>query len=124
MSPMTGSEGVNFAPEVVIPIVLFAVLVIVLAAVFRSALMGTVDELADLWRTYGPVAARRTLDHRPGLAPSPWFCDRCHSQNGLAASRCYRCGAKREEAEAPVPGDAEAPTGPSAGRNQRTRRRG
>lgn len=124
MTPMTGSEGVNFAPEVVIPIVLVAVLVIVLAAVFRRALMGTVDELADLLRTYGPVATRRTLDHRPGLAATPWFCDRCHSRNGLAATRCYHCGATREEAEAEVPSNAEEPTGASAGLTQRTRRRG
>ena len=124
MSPMTGSEGVTFAPEVVVPIVLFAVLMVILAAVFRRTLMDTVDAIVELVRTYGPVATRRTLDHRPGLAASPWFCDRCHSQNGLAAKRCYRCGAKREEAEAPVPGDAEAPAGPSAGRTQRTRRRG
>jgi hypothetical protein len=124
MTPMTGSEGVNAAPEVVIPIVLFAMFVIVLAAVFRRALMGTVDELVHLLRTYGPVATRRTLDHRPGLAASPWFCDRCQSRNGLAAKRCYHCGATREEAEAPVPGDAEEPAGPSAGLTQRTRRRG
>ena len=124
MTPMAGGEGVNFAPEVVIPIVLFAVLVIVLAAVFRSALMGTVDELVDLVRTYGPVATRRALDHRPGLAATPWICDRCRSLNTVAAKRCYHCDAKREEHEAPVPGDAEAPTGPSAGRTQRTRRRG
>ena len=124
MTPMTGSDGVNAAPEVVIPIVLVALLLIVLAAVFRRALMGTVDEIVDLLRTYGPVATKRTLDHRPGLPATPWFCDRCHSSNGVAATRCYHCGATREEAEAPVPTDAEEPSGPSAGRTQRTRRRG
>jgi len=97
---------------------------VILAILFRGALVGVLDELVELWRTYAPVATRRALDHRPGLQPTPWFCDRCRSMNGLAAKRCYRCGARREEAEAPVPEGAEEPAGPSAGLTQRTREKG
>jgi hypothetical protein len=123
MAPVTSAEGIDLRPDVVLPIMLVAIVLVLLAVVFRSALVGTLDELADLWRTYGPVAVRRALDHRPGLAATPWFCDRCHSSNGLAASRCYKCGARREEAEASLP-DAEPPAGPGAGLNQRTRQKG
>lgn len=122
MTPMTGSE-VNTGPDVVVPIMAVAVVAVVLAALFRRSLLGVVDELADLWRTYGPVAARRVLDRRPGLAPTPWFCDRCSSSNTIGARRCYRCGARREDAEAAFP-DADTPAGPSAGLTQRTRRHG
>jgi hypothetical protein len=77
----------------------------------------------DLWRTYGPVAARRALDHRPGLAAVPWICSRCRSYNGVAARRCYKCDARREDAEAAFD-DADTPAGPSAGLTQRTRTKG
>jgi hypothetical protein len=112
------------APDVVVPIVLIAFAVVLIAAVFRGALVAAIDELVDLVRTYGPVAGRRALDHRPGLAATPWFCDRCRSYNGLAAKHCYACGARREEAEAPVPTGVDTPAGPSAGRTQRDRQKG
>jgi small-conductance mechanosensitive channel len=91
--------------------------------VFRRVLMAAADELADLWRTYGPVALTRALDRRRGLPETPWFCAGCASRNGLAARRCYRCGGRREECEAPVP-DADTPAGAGAGLSQRNRRTG
>ncbi len=121
MTPIATPEGLNIASEVVIPIVLVAIVVVLIAVVFRRVLMGTVDELADLWRVYGPVALARALAHRRGLPETPWFCATCASYNGLATRRCYHCGGRREECEALVP-DADIPAGPGAGLNQRTRR--
>ena len=123
MTPIATPDALNFAPEVVIPIVLAAIAIGVLGVTFRRALMGAADEVADLWRTYGPVALTRALDRRRGLPENPWFCASCASRNGLAARRCYRCGGRREECEAPVP-DADVPAGASAGLSQRTRRSG
>ncbi len=123
VDPMVTTERIDASPEVVIPLVIVAMVVGVLGVVFRRTLMATVDELADLWRTYAPIAVRRALEHRPGMPETPWFCDRCRSRNSASAMRCYACGARREEAEAPVP-DAEAPAGASAGLSSRTRRHG
>ncbi len=123
VDPMVTVERIDASPEVVIPLVIFAMVVGVLGVAFRRTLMRTVDELADLWRTYAPIAARKALERRPGMPETPWFCDRCRSRNSASATRCYSCDARREEAEAPVP-DAEAPAGASAGLSSRTRRHG
>lgn len=123
MTPIATADELSLGPEVVIPIVLFAMAIVLLAIPLRRALMAAADELAELWRVYGPVAATRALDHRRHLAATPWFCVRCASRNGLAATRCYRCDGRREDFEAPVP-DADTPAGASAGLNQRTRRTG
>jgi hypothetical protein len=124
VTPMTTPTEINASPDVVIPLVIVALVVGILGTLLRRSILAVVDELADLVRTYGPVASRRALDRRPGLPATPWFCDRCHSENGLAASRCYRCGARRDKAEAAVPAGAETPAGPSAGLTQRTRQKG
>ena len=123
MTPIVTPDELNFSPEVVIPIVLVAIAVGILGVSFRRFLMAAVDELADLWRTYGPVALTKALDRRHGLPETPWFCASSASRNGLAARRCYRCGGRREECEAPVP-DADVPAGASAGLSHRTRRTG
>jgi hypothetical protein len=123
MTPISTPAEMNTGIDVVLPIMLVTVIVVVVAVGLRGALMAAADEIADLWRTYGPVASRRALDHRPGLAPTPWFCARCSSANGVSATTCYRCGGRREACEAPVP-DADAPAGPSAGLAQRNRSRG
>ena len=123
MTPIVTPDEVHLGPETVIPVVLLAVLVVLLAIPLRRALMAAADELAELWRVYGPVATTRALDHRPRLAATPWFCVRCASRNGVAATRCYRCDGRRDECEAPVP-DADTPAGASAGLNQCTRRTG
>ena len=123
MTPIVTPDELNFSPEVVIPIVLVAIAVGILGVSFRRFLMAAFDELADLWRTYGPVALTKALDRRHGLPETPWFCASCASRNGLAARRCYRCGGRREECEAPVP-DADVPAGASAGLSHRTRRTG
>jgi hypothetical protein len=123
VDPIVTPERIDASPEVVIPIVIAALVIGVLGVTFRKALMAVVDELAELWRTYAPVAWHRALEHRPGMPETPWFCDRCRSRNSVSAKRCYSCGARREEAEARVP-DADEPAGPSAGLSTRTRRRG
>ncbi len=123
MTPIATADEFNFGPGVVIPIVLVTIVIVVLAVVLRRVCMGAADEFADLWRTYGPVALTRALDRRRGLPENPWFCASCASRNGLAARRCYRCGGRREECEAPVP-DADVPVGAGAGLSQRTRRSG
>jgi hypothetical protein len=123
MTPIATGDELNFGPEVVIPVVLVAIIVGVLGVSIRRLLLAGFDELADLWRTYGPVALTRVLDRRRGLPQTPWFCVRCASRNGLAARRCYRCGGEREEFEAPVP-DADTPAGAGAGLSHRTRRTG
>ena len=123
MTPVATPDQLNIGPEVVIPIALVTIVIVFLAAILRRVLMGASDELVDLWRTYGPVAAAKALDRRRGLPETPWFCARCASRNGLAARRCYRCAGRREECEAPVP-DADVPAGAGAGLNQRTRRTG
>lgn len=121
MTPIATPDELNAGPGVVIPIVLVAIVIVVLAVVLRRFLMAAVDEVVDLWRTYGPIAVTKALDRRRGLPESPWFCVGCNSRNGPAARRCYRCGGRREECEAPVP-DADSPAGAGAGLNQRTRR--
>jgi hypothetical protein len=123
VDPIVTADGINASPEVVVPIVIFALVVGVLGVTFRRALLAVVDELADLWRVYAPVAARKVLGRRPGMPETPWFCDRCHSRNGAPVTLCYSCGARREEAEDQVP-DSEEPAGSSAGLSARTRRRG
>jgi hypothetical protein len=123
VDPIVTTERIDASPEVVIPIVIFAIVVGVLGVTFRRTLMAAVDELAELWRTYAPIVSRKALERRPGMPETPWFCDRCRSRNSASATRCYACDARREEAEAPVP-DAEAPAGASAGLSARTRRRG
>lgn len=123
VDPIVTTERIDASPEVVIPIVIFAMVVGVLGVVLRKFLMAALDELAELWRTYMPIASRRALERRPGMPETPWFCDRCHSRNSASASRCYSCDARREEAEAPVP-DAEVPAGASAGLSVRARRHG
>lgn len=123
VDPIVTAERIDASLEVVIPIVIFAMVVGVLGVTFRRTLMAVVDELAELWRTYAPIASRKALERRPGMPETPWFCDRCRSRNSAAATLCYSCHARREEAEAPVP-DAEAPAGPSAGLSARTRRHG
>jgi hypothetical protein len=123
VDPIVTGERIDASPEVVIPVVIFAIVVGVLGVAFRKALMATVDELVELWRTYVPIAIDRILGRRPGMPDTPWFCDRCHSRNGAPVTLCYSCGARRDEAEARVP-DAEEPAGASAGLSARTRRRG
>jgi hypothetical protein len=123
MDPIVTAERIDASPEVVIPIVIVAMVIGVLGVVFRRAVMAVVDELAELWRTYAPIASRRALEHRPRMPASPWFCDRCRSRNSASATRCYSCAARRQDAEASVP-DSEAPAGASAGLSARTRRRG
>lgn len=123
VDPIVTAERIDASPEVVILIVIAAMVIGVLGVAFRKALMAVVDELAELWRTYAPIASSRALEHRPRMPESPWFCDRCRSRNSASAKRCYSCGASREDAEAPVP-EAEAPAGASAGLSARTRRRG
>jgi hypothetical protein len=123
VDPIVTAERIDTSPEVVIPIVIVAMVIGLLGVAFRKALMAAVDELAELWRTYVPIASHRVLEHRPGMPETPWFCDRCRSRNSASSKRCYSCGARREDAEAPVP-DAEAPAGASAGLSARTRRRG
>ena len=122
MTPVATPTELNTGPEVVIPIVLAAIALVLLAIPLQRLLVAVADELAHLYRTYGPVAANKALDRRPNLPQSPWFCLRCSSRNGLAARVCYRCGGSREACELPVP-DAEAPAGPSAGLAVRTRNR-
>lgn len=121
MTPIATPDGLNTGPETVIPIVLVVVLIVLLAIPLRRVLMAAADGLADLWRIYGPVATTKALDHRPHLASTPWFCIRCASHNGVAATRCYKCDGTRAEFEAPVP-DADTPAGAGAGLNQRIRR--
>ena len=123
VEPVVTAERIDASPEVVIPIVIAALVIGVLGVTFRRTLMTAVDELADLWRTYVPIVVRKVLERRPAMPETPWFCDRCRSRNSASATRCYSCGARREEAEAPVP-DAEAPAGASAGLSSRTRRHG
>ena len=123
MDPIVTAERIDSSPEVVIPIVIAAIIIGLLGVAFRRVLMAAVDELAELWRTYAPIASRRALGRRPRMPETPWFCDRCRSRNSASANRCYSCDARREEAEAPVP-HAEAPAGASAGLSARTRRRG
>jgi hypothetical protein len=122
MTPIATPSEFNAGPDVVIPIVLVAVGLVILAIPIGRLVVAVADELAHLYRTYGPVAANKALDHRPNLPQTPWFCTRCSSRNGLAARVCYRCGGERTAYELPVP-DAEAPAGPSAGLATRTRNR-
>lgn len=121
MDPLATGDSLDLSTPHVIGVFLIAIVVVVIAVGARRFLMAYADELAELWRQYGPLAMRRMLDRRPHMPQTPWFCERCRSMNGLATTRCYSCGAHRSEAEAPVP-DADTPAGPSAGRSRRARR--
>lgn len=120
MDPVVGSTGLDLSAPHVLGVVAIAVVVVVAAAGIRRFVMSYGDELAELWRQYGPIVLRRLLARR-NLPVTPWFCARCRSYNPRATTRCYACDAKREEAEAPVP-DADTPASPGAGLSQRTRR--
>lgn len=120
MDPLATTSSIDLSTPHVIAVVLIGGAIGVLGIGIRRFVMAYGDELAELWRQYGPIALRRLLEHRD-MPQTPWFCARCRSHNGRAAARCYACGARREEAEAPVP-DADAPAGASAGLSQRTRR--
>ncbi len=120
MDPLATDSSLDFSAPHVVAVVAVAVLVALAGVALRRFAMAYGDELAELWRTYGPIAVRRMLGRRR-MPATPWFCGRCRSHNGRAASRCYACGARRSEAEAPVP-DAVTPASPSAGRSRRTRR--
>jgi hypothetical protein len=122
VTPIATPDQLNAGPEVVIPIVLVALALVLLAVPIGRLLVAVVDELAHLYRTYAPVAAGKALDRRPNLPQTPWFCTRCASRNGLAAKVCYKCGGGREAYELSVP-DAEAPAGASGGLATRTRNR-
>ncbi len=121
MEPLGTGNSLDLSTPHVIAVVLIGVAIGLAGVGLRRFLMAYADELAELWRQFGPIALRRMLERRPGLPQAPWFCERCHSRNGRTTTYCYSCGARRSEAEAPVP-DAEVPAGPSAGRSQRTRR--
>lgn len=123
MTPISTPSGIQAGFDVVAPIVVVTIVVVLVAIAMRGALMGAVDVVVDLVRTYGPVASRRALDHRPGLATTPWLCRRCSSLNPVSAACCYRCGGDRGACEA-APPEAEPPAGPSAGLTQRNRTRG
>jgi hypothetical protein len=123
MDPLVTGESIDLSPWHVIGVVVLAIAIGLAGVGARRLLMAVLDELADVWRSYAPIATTKVLDHRPRLPQTPWFCDRCRSRNSAVAGRCYSCDARREEAEAPVP-DAEVPAGASAGLSTRNRRHG
>ncbi|HEX5827347.1 MAG TPA: hypothetical protein VFY23_07490 [Candidatus Limnocylindrales bacterium] len=120
LEPLATPDRLDLEPAHVIAIVCVAVVITLLAAALRVLLVATADETGDLSRELGEQVARKALDRR--TMPAPWFCDRCRSANTAAAAHCYSCGARRVEAEAPVP-DADVPAGASAGRTHRDRAR-
>lgn len=121
MQPIVGPDGINLTPETIIPAVAVGMIIGILGLLARRFLMAAAIELMDLWHEYSPIAARRVMDQRPNMPATPWFCLRCHSRNGEAASVCYKCGGSRVEHETPVP-DADLPVGAGAGRTMRNRR--
>ncbi len=123
LDPLVTGNSLDLSTPHVIAVVLAALVIGTLGVVFRRALMATVDELIDLWREHGGTLTGALLDKRPNLPATPWYCARCLSHNERMTFHCYRCGATRDAFEAPVP-DADVPAGPSAGRDQRTRRKG
>jgi hypothetical protein len=122
LDPLVTGSSLDIAPLHVVAVVLVAVLIGLLGTGVRRFLVAAAVELIEIWHGLSAWSAHRALGRRR-LPAVPWFCDRCRSANVLAASRCYSCGAPRELAEAAVP-DADVPVGASAGRSQRTRRRG
>ena len=122
MEPLATADHLDFAPAHVIAIIVIAVIIGLMGVGIRRFLMAYADQIADLWREYGPIGLRRLMERR-AMPQTPWYCLRCSSHNGRATTRCYSCGANRVEAEAPVP-NADAPAGASAGRAQRNRRSG
>ena len=69
----------------------------------RVFLLNALEDLARLWGQASPGVVRAILRRRSDMPSSDWFCDVCRSHNGMVATRCYKCGAKRDEAEAMVP---------------------
>ena len=80
-----------------------AIVVGVIGVAGRVILLDALEELARLWRSASPRLFRAALRHRADLPATEWFCVVCRSHNGVVASRCYACGARRKDAEAMAP---------------------
>ena len=112
VDPIVTAERIDASPEVVIPAVIAALVIGVLGVAFRKTLMAVVDELAELWRTYAPIASLRALEHRPRMPGNPWFCDgagpgtaprpRCATPARPAARRRRRPSRNRRHPRAPA----------------------
>jgi hypothetical protein len=97
------AQQLNLDPVYVVSVAAFAVFVGLLGLAARRFLQAALDELVRLWREAGPGIAAAVLGRRKEMPTTPWFCAVCHSHNGIAASRCYRCDARRADAEAMAP---------------------
>jgi hypothetical protein len=120
VDPLSTPGTLDVSTPHVVAVVLAATVVVVLAVGVFKLLTTYGDELRTLWLEYGPLAITHLLERRR-MPTTPWFCLRCNSHNARGHTRCYACGARRAEAEAPVP-DADIPAGPGAGRTRRNRR--
>jgi hypothetical protein len=102
-------SGASLDPTIFVMAAAVAILVGLIGVTGRVFLLNTLEDLARLWGEASPAIGRAILRRRKDMPGMDWFCDVCSSHNSAVATRCYKCGAKREEAEAMVPGsDARA----------------
>lgn len=118
MDPVVTPTSIDFSLPVVAGAVIVGILAGVAFVLLRRFAMASGDELKALASGVAPRVARTLLRRRRAMPATPWFCAGCRSENGAAATRCYRCGARRTTSEAEVP-DASPPAGPGAGRSTR-----
>jgi hypothetical protein len=123
LDPIVTSAGIDWSAPHVVAVCLAAIVIGVLGVAFRATIFAALEVLADLWREHGGTVIGSILDRRRNLPRTPWFCIECKSHNERMMRYCYKCGATREAAEAPVP-DADTPGGPGAGLAQRNQRKG
>ena len=97
------AHQLDFDPVYVVSVAAFAIVVGLLGLAARGVLQAALDELLRLWRVAAPGVAAAVLGRRKDLPTTPWFCGACLSHNGVAASRCYRCDARRVDSEAMAP---------------------
>lgn len=97
------SQLPSIDPVYVAAAVAFAILVGLLGLAARRFLQAALDDLVRLWHEAAPGIGAAVLGRRKEMPTTPWFCAACLSHNGIAASRCYACGARRVDSEAMLP---------------------
>lgn len=120
MDPIVTTGSIDLSPDRVAAAVAIGVAVGLIGLGLRRFVLASILELLELGREIAGLMAAAVLRRRPGMRTEPWFCARCRSQNAAVARHCYSCGARRTDAETPVPeAQTEAPVGAGADGTQR-----
>ena len=97
------AQGLRLDPGLLLAAGVVALVAGVLGLAARGFIQAALDELLRVGRDIGGWMTGSLLGRRKTMPTTPWFCGACLSHNGIAASRCYHCGARRSDAEAMAP---------------------